>query len=155
MPTNENLTNAKIPIDDRGFSMSAYLKLYAAVVPAFFAIDMLWLGVIADDFYRRRLGHLLSADVLWPAALAFYLIYIAGILLFAVVPGLRAASLRKTLLLAAGFGFFTYSTYELTNMATLPDWPISIVVVDILWGIVLCTTTAAAGFAIGRSLVRG
>ena len=57
MPTNETLTNAKIPIDDRGFSMSAYLKLYAAVVPAFFAIDMLWLGVIANDFYRRRLHH--------------------------------------------------------------------------------------------------
>jgi len=127
----------------------AYIKLYLYTVPIFFAIDMLWLGVIAKQFYQTRLAHVLAADVYWPAALVFYAIYIAGILLFAVIPGLRARSLHKTLLHATGFGFFTYITYELTNMATLPNWPLSMVVIDTLWGVVLCSSVAAAAYGIG------
>jgi len=129
--------------------ITAYLKLYLYTVPIFFAIDMLWLGVIAKQFYQTRLAHLLATDVNWAAALVFYAIYIAGILLFAVVPGLRARSLRKALLHAAGFGFFTYITYELTNMATLPNWPLSMVVIDTLWGVALCSAVAAAAYGIG------
>jgi uncharacterized membrane protein len=152
MPTSDDRSQAQLPDNQDGLNLSGYLKLYAAMLPVFFAVDMLWLGVVADTFYRSRLGHLLAPEVNWPAALTFYLIYIAGILIFAVAPGLRAASLNKTLLLAAGFGFFTYETYELTNMATLPGWPISVVVVDSIWGVVLCTIVAAAGFTVGRRI---
>ncbi len=132
--------------------MLFYLKLYLLTVPVFFLIDMLWLGVVARDFYRSNLGHLLSGRVDWPAAIIFYLIYISGILLFAVAPGLAADSLRKTALWAAGFGFFTYSTYELTNRATLPDWPMKVVLVDTLWGITLCTLVAITAHLIGKQL---
>jgi uncharacterized membrane protein len=154
MPTSDDRSQAQLPDNQGGLNLGGYLKLYAAMLPVFFAVDMLWLGVVADAFYRSRLGHLLAPEVNWPAALTFYLIYIGGILIFAVDPGLRAASLNKTLLLAAGFGFFTYATYELTNMATLPGWPISVVVVDSIWGVVLCTIVAAAGFAVGRRIWR-
>lgn len=133
--------------------MLFYLKLYLLTVPVFFLIDMLWLGVVARDFYRSNLGHLLSDRVDWPAAIIFYLIYIGGILLFAVAPGLAADSLRKTALWAASFGFFTYATYELTNRATLPDWPMKkIVLVDTLWGVTLCTLVAIAAHLIGKQL---
>ncbi|MFP4063176.1 MAG: DUF2177 family protein [Halochromatium sp.] len=132
--------------------MLFYLKLYLLTLPVFFVIDMLWLGVIARAFYRDSLGHLLAERVDWAAAIIFYLIYIAGILVFAVAPGLAADSLRKTILLAAGFGFFTYATYELTNRATLPDWPLKIVVVDTAWGVVLCCLVAMAAHLIGKWL---
>ncbi|MCF8002640.1 MAG: DUF2177 family protein [Chromatiaceae bacterium] len=130
-----------------------YINLYLLTVPLFFLIDMLWLGVVARDFYRGNLSHLLADQVDWVAAIIFYLIYIAGILLFAVVPGLAADSLRKTAVAAAGFGFFTYATYELTNRATLPDWPINIVFIDILWGITLCKLAGIAAHFIGKKLM--
>jgi uncharacterized membrane protein len=88
----------------------------------------------------------------WPAALSFYLIYIAGILYFAVAPALAQDSLGRALLNGALFGFFTYITYELTNMATLPSWPIKVVIVDTLWGIALCASVAGGSFMIGRWL---
>ncbi len=132
--------------------MLFYLKLYLLSVPLFFLLDMLWLGVIARDFYRNHLGHLLADRVDWPAAIIFYLLYIAGILLFAVAPGLAAESLRKTAFLGAAFGFFTYATYELTNRATLPNWPMKIVLVDTLWGMVLCTTVAVGAHLIAKQL---
>jgi uncharacterized membrane protein len=132
--------------------LAFYSKLYLLTMPVFFVVDMLWLGLVARGFYQRNLGHLLAASVDWTAAILFYLLYIAGILLFAVAPGLAADSLRRTALLAAAFGFFTYMTYELTNRATLPDWPLRMVVVDTLWGMALCTLVASAAFLIGRRL---
>ncbi|KXX65048.1 DUF2177 family protein [Marichromatium gracile] len=128
------------------------VKLYLLTFTVFMAIDLLWLGVIARGFYRAQLAHLLADTTRWPAAIAFYLIYVAGILVMAILPGVEADSLDRTLLLAAGFGFFTYITYELTNMATLPDWPLRLVLVDTLWGVVLCTLVGAAGFYLARLL---
>ncbi|GAB0148520.1 MULTISPECIES: DUF2177 family protein [unclassified Marichromatium] len=128
------------------------VKLYLLTFTVFMAIDLLWLGVIARGFYRAQLAHLLADTTRWPAAIAFYLIYVAGILVMAILPGVEAGSLDRTLLLAAGFGFFTYITYELTNMATLPDWPLRLVLVDTLWGVVLCTLVGAAGFYLARLL---
>lgn len=130
-----------------------YLKLYLMTVPVFFAIDLLWLGVLAKNFYQNNLTHLLSPAVNWPAALLFYFIYIAGIILFAVKPGLDAQSLARAALWGALFGFFTYMTYDLTNLATLRDWPLKVVVVDIVWGTLLCTLVASSSYLIGRWLV--
>jgi uncharacterized membrane protein len=129
-----------------------YLKLYLLTIPVFFAIDLLWLGVIAKGLYQKNLGHLLSADVNWPAAFVFYFIYIAGIILFAVKPALVDQSLLKALLWGALFGFFTYATYDLTNLATLKDWPVKIVFIDIAWGVVLCSLVASTSYQIGRWL---
>ncbi|NIQ98527.1 MAG: DUF2177 family protein [Desulfuromonadales bacterium] len=129
-----------------------YLKLYLLTIPVFFAIDLLWLGVVARDLYQKNLAHLLSATVNWPAAFVFYLIYIAGILFFAVRPALADQSLFKAAFLGALFGFFTYATYDLTNLATLRDWPLKIVLVDIAWGTLLCMLVATASFLFGRWL---
>ena len=129
-----------------------YLKLYLLTIPVFFAIDLLWLGVIAKGLYQKNLAHLLSPDVNWPAAFAFYFIYIAGIIIFAVRPALVDQSLLKAVLWGALFGFFTYATYDLTNLATLKDWPIKIVFIDIAWGVVLCSLVAATSYQIGRWL---
>jgi uncharacterized membrane protein len=129
-----------------------YLKLYLLTVPVFFAIDLLWLGVIAKDLYQKNLAHLLSPDVNWPAAMVFYFMYIAGIILFAVKPAIDAQSMAKAAIWGALFGFFTYATYDLTNLATLKDWPIKVVVIDIAWGTVLCTSVASASYLISRWL---
>lgn len=130
--------------------MVFYLKLYALSATLFLALDLIWLGIVARPFYQQHLGHLLKQQVDWAAAISFYLIYIGGILLFAVVPGLAADSLKKTAMWAAAFGFFTYITYELTNRATLPEWPLVVVFVDTLWGVTLCTVVGIAAHLMGR-----
>jgi uncharacterized membrane protein len=129
-----------------------YLKLYLLTVPVFFAVDLLWLGVVAKNFYQNNLAHLLSPTVNWTAAFLFYFMYIAGIILFAVKPGLDAQSFAKAALWGMLFGFFTYATYDLTNLATLRDWPLKVVVIDIIWGSLLCTLVASGSYLIGRWL---
>jgi uncharacterized membrane protein len=129
-----------------------YLKLYALTVPVFFAIDILWLGIVAKKFYRKNLGFILSPDVNWWAAISFYLLYIVGILIFAVVPALEKDSLGKALLWGSFYGFFTYATYDLTNMATIKNWPLKVVMVDILWGVFLCSMVASTSYLIGKWL---
>lgn len=128
-----------------------YVYLYLLTVPVFFIIDMLWLGVFAKDFYQEKLISFLG-PVNWTAAVIFYLIFIVGILIFAVGPALDAQSLQKAILLGALFGFFTYATYDFTNLATLKNWPIAVVVVDVIWGAVLSGSVAAASYLIGKSL---
>ena len=134
-------------------SVVYFMKLYVLTVPVFFAIDIVWLGVIARGFYRRQLGFILSPDVNWVAAVTFYLIYIAGIIFFAVRPALASGRLSEAALIGGLFGFFTYATYDLTNMATIKDWPLKIVVVDILWGTCLCALVAGLSFLIARQFL--
>ena len=115
---------------------------YAITIVIFFAIDLVWLGVVAKNFYRQHIGHLLSADVNWPAALLFYAIYIGGIVLFAIKPAFEAGSAARALAYGAAFGFVVYATYDLTNQATMRDWPVLVTVVDLVWGTVLTGTVA-------------
>ena len=130
-----------------------YLKLYFLTVPVFFLIDLIWLGVVAKNFYQKNLKYILSPDVNWTAAIVFYLIYIVGILIFAVLPAVAKDSLRHAVVWGALFGFFTYATYDLTNLALLKDWPLNIVFVDILWGVVLCSAVASLSFYIAKWLL--
>jgi len=129
-----------------------YLKLYALTIPIFFIVDILWLGVIAKGFYQRHLGFILSPEVNWAAAAVFYLMYIAGILFFAVRPAVHSSSWLQAALLGGLFGFFTYATYDFTNLATIKDWPPVIVFVDILWGVCLCTVVSVSSFFIAKWL---
>ncbi len=130
----------------------SHLALYGLTALVFFAIDLVWLGVVAVDFYQRHMGHLLRADVLWGAALLFYAVYIAGILVFAVLPGLTAESLARTVALGAFLGFFAYATFDLTSLALIEGFPLRVVVVDLAWGTVLTATVASASFGLGRWL---
>ncbi|UCH09626.1 MAG: DUF2177 family protein [Fidelibacterota bacterium] len=132
--------------------MAYYLKLYTATLVAFFAIDMVWLGLVARTFYRKYLGFLLASSPNWIAAVIFYLLFILGILVFVVLPGLKDDSLSTTLLRAALFGLVTYATYDLTNLATVRDWPLLVTVVDLIWGTVLSMAVGWAGVLAGRWL---
>lgn len=132
--------------------MLQYVYLYLLTVPVFFAIDMLWLGLIANKFYQSQLASFLG-PVNWPAAITFYLIYIVGIIFFAVSPALAQSSLAKAVMLGALFGFFTYATYDFTNLATLKDWPIMVVVVDVIWGAVLSGSVAAASYLLAKQFL--
>ena len=122
------------------------IQLYIATAILFFAIDILWLGVIAKNFYNKHLGRFFRERVNWTAAIIFYSLFILGIMIFAILPGTSSASLGRTVILGVLYGLFTYATYDLTNLATLKDWPVKIVVVDILWGMVLCGLVSAGGF---------
>jgi uncharacterized membrane protein len=128
------------------------LIIYAITTLIFFVIDMTWLGLVAKNFYRQKLGFILSPDVKWVAAIIFYLIYIGGILYFAVLPALKDQSWQTALINGAVLGFLCYATYDLTNMATIKDWPLTIVIVDIVWGMVLTGAVSILSYIISNRL---
>jgi len=132
--------------------MGYYIKLYLATFVAFLAVDMVWLVLVARTFYRKYIGFLMAPSPNWAAAIIFYLLYIVGILVLAVLPGLEANSLKTTLLRGALFGLIAYATYDLTNLATLKDWPVIVTVVDMIWGTVLSVAVSYAGYMAGKWL---
>jgi uncharacterized membrane protein len=127
--------------------------LYALTVPVFFAVDMVWLGLIAKPFYAKQIGHLMAAKVRWTPALLFYFLYIAGIVFFAVLPALERGGLGRAVLSGAVLGLIAYATYDLTNLATLREWPVLVTVIDLVWGMVLTGSVAAAGFGIASKIL--
>ena len=132
--------------------MIKYFKLYLVSLAAFLAIDTLWLGLVASSFYQQYLGFLMAPSPNWFAAVIFYLLFIVGILFFVVVPGLESNSLKATLLRAALFGLIAYATYDLTNLATLRDWPALLSIVDMFWGAVLSVLVSYISFMAGKRL---
>ncbi|GBD48909.1 DUF2177 family protein [Methylopila sp. Yamaguchi] len=116
----------------------------------FFAADFLWLGYVASGFYRSQIGAMLAPEPNMVAAVGFYAIYVVGIVLFAVTPGLVAGSWTTALLWGALFGFFCYATYDFTNLATLKDWPATVTFVDLSWGTALTAAASVAGFFAAR-----
>jgi|SRR6056297_2865987 len=126
-------------------NIQTFFILYAISVPVFFIIDMIWLGYVASGFYRERMGDLLQIN--WTASIIFYLIFLVGLTLFAIYPNMDKGW-QMVLLYGALFGFFTYATYDLTNLATLKDWPLDLVIVDIIWGTVLGGSVALATYSI-------
>ncbi|PKK93127.1 MAG: DUF2177 domain-containing protein [Tenericutes bacterium HGW-Tenericutes-6] len=126
--------------------MLLFLKLYLIAFILFFVIDLLWLGIIAKDIYKKYLGHLMSTEVNWIAAIIFYLLFIGGLVFFVIMPAVEAGSIGKALLYGALFGFITYATYDLTNLATLKDWPIQITLIDLTWGTFLGTSVSLLSY---------
>ncbi len=123
---------------------------YVATLAVFAVIDTLWLGVVAKGFYSSELGSLRAPEIKLGAAIAFYLVYALGIVVFAVMPAVRAESVATALLMGGLFGFFAYATYDLTNLATLKDWPLRMSLVDIAWGTLLTAGTAAISSTAAR-----
>lgn len=130
--------------------LKLFAKLYLIVLPVFFAIDLLWLGLLAKDFYDAQIGSLLKADVNWTAAIAFYLVFIAGIVHFVLVPAVEKGSARRAALNGAAFGFVTYATFDLTSLALIRDWPLLITLVDLAWGTVLTASVSSIAFVLQR-----
>lgn len=129
--------------------MQYVLSVVAAGV-VFLAIDLAWLGVIARDFYRTQMSELIAPAFNLPAASAFYVIYLIGLMYFAIVPALSGGSIVTALVRGAAFGFFCYATYDLTNLAVMRDYPPVLAVVDIAWGVFLTMMASGAGYLGGR-----
>jgi uncharacterized membrane protein len=129
-----------------------YLKAYAATLIVFLGLDALWLGVVARSFYAAQLGHLMRENVNFLAAGGFYLAYVAGIVVFAVAPALADGSWKTAALYGALLGLLAYGTYDMTNLATLRDWPLTMSLVDMVWGALLTGLSATCGFLITRAL---
>ncbi len=125
-----------------------YFVSYLLTAVIFFALDIVWLGFVAKNIYAKYLGHILKSQFNLVAGGIFYLIFIAGILIFAVYPAVNKNSFATAVVLGALFGFFTYATYDLTNLATLKDWPLIISLVDIAWGSFLTGVVSASGYFI-------
>jgi len=116
-----------------------YVKMYLIAFIIFLAIDAIWLGLVAPKFYKAQIGHLMADKPNLLAALVFYLLFIVGVVYFVVNPAIEAGEVSKVLVAGALFGFMTYATYDLTNLATLKDWPITVTIVDLVWGTTLST----------------
>ncbi|MCU0894753.1 MAG: DUF2177 family protein [Rhodospirillales bacterium] len=127
-----------------------HLVAYVAAAVVFFGLDFVWLGLVAKSTYRSWIGHLMRDEIHAVAAILFYLVYVVGLVIFAVAPALKDSAWQTAALYGALFGFFAYGTYDLTNYATLKDWPFAMVVVDMAWGTALSAVAAIVGYAAAR-----
>ena len=129
-----------------------FLKLYGIAFLVFFVVDLIWLGLVAKRLYQKEIGQLLKPDVNWVAAMIFYALFIAGLVIFVLMPGVDANSLSKVMLLGAFFGLVTYATYDLTNLATLKDFTLKITLIDLTWGTFLGFSTSTLSYLIYQAL---
>jgi len=120
----------------------SYVLAYAIAVVVFLAVDLAWLGLIAKGFYADRMGGLLRDKPRWGVAIAFYALYVAGLVYFAIAPAMAGGDWQGAVLNGALFGFFTYLTYDFTNLAVLKGYDPLVAVVDTLWGTALGATVA-------------
>jgi uncharacterized membrane protein len=127
--------------------MRALAASYLAAALVMGVLDFLWLRATVDPIYQRALGAVLAEKPNMPAVIGFYLVYLAGVVVFAVRPALADGDWKTALCMGALFGFFAYATYDLTNLATLKVWSLKVALVDMAWGTFLTALTAAAGAA--------
>jgi len=123
-----------------------YIKAYVGALVAFCIMDGIWLGVIATDFYFGALGDLLRKDPNWIAAGVFYLGYIMGIVYFVIRPSLVSGNAGRAVRDGALLGLMAYATYDMTNMATLNGWSLTVTLVDMIWGMVITGASSFAGY---------
>jgi uncharacterized membrane protein len=129
-----------------------FIKLFIIALPVFFVIDMVWLVLVAKKFYQEQIGYLMKPDINWFAAIIFYLLFIAGLIVFVISPAVEKHSWVHALLFGALFGLITYATYDLTNLATLKDWPLLVTVVDLIWGTVLASAISVITYLIANKI---
>ncbi len=134
--------------------MRAILIAYVAAAAVMAGLDFVWLRLTVERLYRPAMGHLMAQDANMPAAIAFYLVYVGGIVVFAVSPALAGRDWTIALVHGALFGFVAYATYDLTNLATLQGWPLGLSLIDMAWGAALTAVAASAGTAAALALAR-
>jgi uncharacterized membrane protein len=128
------------------------VKQFLIALPVFFVIDMIWLVFVAKKFYHEQIGFLLKPDINWTAAIIFYLLFIAGLVIFVITPAVEKHSWVHALLFGALFGLITYATYDLTNLATMKDWPLLVTIVDLIWGTILASSISLITYLIANKL---
>jgi uncharacterized membrane protein len=131
--------------------MKRHLYGYLATGAAFLVLDMIWLTLTASRLYRPRIGEIMADTVNIAPAVAFYLIYLTGVFVLAILPAAEANSWKRLLVHAAVFGFCAYATYDLTNQATLKTWSTTITLIDLTWGTFVTTAAASVGFWVMRA----
>lgn len=130
-----------------------FIKLYLIALPVFFIIDMIWLVLIARKFYSEQIGFIMRPDINWVAAIIFYLLFIAGLVTFVISPAFEKHSWIHAAVFGAFFGLVTYATYDLTNLATLKDWPVLVTVVDLIWGAFLAASISLITYFIAVKIL--
>jgi len=133
-------------------SITMFFKLFLIALPVFFVIDMFWLVLVAKKFYQSQIGFLMKPDINWLAAIIFYLLFITGLVIFVISPAVEKHSWVHALIFGALFGLITYATYDLTNLATLKDWPLLVTVVDLIWGTVLAASISGITYFIAGKI---
>ncbi|TAK98124.1 MAG: DUF2177 family protein [Rhodospirillaceae bacterium] len=133
--------------------MLRYLTAYVCTTTIHFTVDMIWIGYLARDIYRAGMGPIMRDPINIPVAVLFYVIYAIGLVLFAVGPALNSGAWRTALVWGALFGFFTYATYDLTNLATLQQFPATMAMIDLAWGTILSACSATGGFFVARQIL--
>lgn len=127
-----------------------FFKLYLSALSVLLVMDLIWLGLMTKRFYAQQIGFLMRPDPNWTPAILFYLLFVAGLVLFVIVPALALRSPVHALAYGALFGLVCYATYDLTNLATLKDWPVLVAIVDLAWGALLSAAVSIATFLIAR-----
>lgn len=130
--------------------MIKYLFAYVGAGLTFAVIDFVWLSTMVNRLYKPVIGEIMAPQVNMTAAVAFYLISIAGTVFLAVEPALREGAWTRAAINGAVLGFVAYATYDLTNQATLSVWATKLTVLDIIWGTVLTATSATGGYFAAR-----
>lgn len=125
-----------------------FAKLYFIALAIFFMLDMLWLGVVAKDFYAKQIGSLLKEDVNWVAAFAFYFLFVFAMVIFVIQPAVRNHSWQHALVYGALYGLVTYATYDLTNLAVAKGWPLRVTLIDMAWGATLAASVSTLTYAL-------
>ena len=125
-----------------------FIKLFFIALPVFCALDMAWLVLVAKKFYSNQIGYLMKPDINWTAAILFYLLFIAALVIFVIGPAAVKHSWLHALILGAFFGLVTYATYDLTNLATIKNWPVLVTIVDLIWGSVLSASISVITYLI-------
>lgn len=132
--------------------MINWIKMYMVSLIVFLAADFVWLAYISKNIYAKHLGYIMAENVVWWAAIVFYLLFVAGLVFFVISPALRRQSLEYAAYAGALFGLITYATYDLTNLATLKDWPIIITVLDLMWGAFVSTFTSSISYIVIKKM---
>ena len=132
-------------IADSKIYMLKLLVTYLSTTAVMVVVDLIWLGLIAEPLYQQGIGHLMAEKPNIAAAICFYALFPIGLMIFAILPVATEAGWQHTALLAALFGFFAYATYDLTNLATLKDYPLKLALIDIVWGSFVSAISATAG----------
>jgi len=133
-------------------NFSQQIITYFISLVSFLAIDLTWLGPIANKFYKDNLNGLMSKKPIWSIAILFYGVFIFGLMYFVIVPSLSSGSYKTLLTRAAIFGFVTYATYDLTNLSTLKNWPKNLTAVDLVWGVVLSSLVSLVAFTVAKKI---
>lgn len=123
-----------------------FIKMYMIALVVFVIIDGIWLGFIAKNLYKKEIGYLLSNNPNWAAAIIFYLLFLVGLVYFVINPGIDKESIKTILISGALFGLITYATYDLTNLATVKDWPLKVTIIDLIWGTTLSTVVSTVTY---------